>query len=72
MSLFRPLFLVSFFHTPKYRRLMKNALELKPEDLPVTIRLKSPEGTKVYVLLKTKQDRLLLNRPQETSKQYQL
>ena len=25
---------------------MKTALELKPEDLPVTIRLKSPEGSK--------------------------
>jgi hypothetical protein len=49
---------------------MKSALELKPEDLPVTIRLKSPEGTKVYVLLKTKQDRLLLNRPQEAGKSY--
>jgi hypothetical protein len=49
---------------------MKSALELKPEDLPLIIRLQSPEGTKVYVLLKTKQDRLLLNRPQEADQQY--
>jgi len=39
-------------------------LELKPEHLPVTIRLKAPEGTKEYILVKTKQDRLLLNKPQ--------
>lgn len=47
---------------------MANTLELKPEQLPVTIRLKSSEGTKVYVLVRTKQDRLLLNKPQEAAK----
>jgi hypothetical protein len=48
---------------------MKCALDLKPEDFPVIIRLKSSEGTKEYVLLKTKQNRLLLNKPQEAAKQ---
>jgi hypothetical protein len=48
---------------------MKYALDLKPEDFPVIIRLKSSEGTKEYVLLKTKQNRLLLNKPPEATKQ---
>jgi hypothetical protein len=46
---------------------MQNTLELRPEDLPVKIRLKSPEGTKEYLLVKTNQDRLLLNKPPESS-----
>lgn len=50
---------------------MKNTLELGPEDLPINIKLKSLDGTKEYVLLKTKRDRLLLNKPQEVSKQPQ-
>jgi len=48
---------------------MKHALDLKPEDFPVIIRLKSGEGTKEYILVKTKQDRLLLNKPQEAARQ---
>jgi len=51
---------------------VKNTLEFKPEDLPVSIRLRLAEGTKEYVLVKTKQDRLLLNKPLEVSKQSQL
>jgi hypothetical protein len=47
---------------------MSNALHLKPEDFPVVIRLRSTEGVKEYVLLKTKQDRLLLTKQPEPSK----
>ena len=50
---------------------MKKTLELGPEDLPINIKLKSLDGTKEYVLVKTKRDRLLLNKPQEVSKQPQ-
>ena len=46
---------------------MSKTLELKPEDLPVTVRLKLPEGEKEYILLKTKQDKLLLNKRIEVS-----
>ena len=46
---------------------MEKAIELKPEQLPLTIRLKGPEGIKEYVLIRTKQDRLLLNKPQEVT-----
>ena len=41
---------------------MTKRLELKPEDLPMTIRLDLPGDQKEYVLLKTKQDKLLLNK----------
>jgi hypothetical protein len=37
-------------------------LELEVADLPLMIRLKLQDQTKDYVLLKTKQDRLLLNK----------
>jgi len=37
-------------------------LELKPEQLPLLIRFKVGGETKEYVLLKTKQDKLLLNK----------
>lgn len=37
-------------------------LELKPEDLPIALRLKLPEGEKEYLLLRTKQNKLLLNK----------
>jgi hypothetical protein len=47
---------------------MYTTLEFTPEELPVTIRLKSQDGTKDYVLVRTKQDRLLLNKPQENTK----
>ena len=47
---------------------MKKTLELGPEDLPIKIKLKSLDWTKEYVLVKTKRDRLLLNKPQEVSK----
>jgi len=39
------------------------ALELKPEDLPMTVRLKTHSGSKDYVLVVTKQEKLLLNKP---------
>lgn len=38
-------------------------LELKPEDLPITVRLNTREGSKEYVLVMTKQEKLLLNKP---------
>jgi hypothetical protein len=41
------------------------SLELKPEDLPLMVKLKTREGTKDYVLLGTKQGKLLLNKPME-------
>ena len=47
---------------------MKNVLNLTPEDLPVTIRLRCPEGIKEYVLRKTKKDGLLVNKPLENPK----
>jgi hypothetical protein len=47
---------------------MNNTLEFSPEELPVSIRLKLPEGSKEYILVKTKQDRLLLNKPQEAAR----
>jgi hypothetical protein len=43
---------------------MDHPLDLKPEDFPLTVRLNLPNGIKEYVLVKTKQDRLLLNKPQ--------
>ena len=42
-------------------------LELKPEDFPLAIRLHVAGGSKQYVLVKTKQDKLLLNKPLENS-----
>jgi hypothetical protein len=47
---------------------MYKTLEFTAEELPVIIRLKSHDGTKDYVLVRTKQDRLLLNKPQESTK----
>jgi hypothetical protein len=38
-------------------------LELKREDFPVRVRLRVEGGWKEYVLVKTKQDKLLLNKP---------
>lgn len=40
------------------------AIELRPEQFPVIIRLKLGNDTKEYVLVRTKQDKLLLNKPQ--------
>jgi hypothetical protein len=37
-------------------------LELSSGDLPLSIRLNGVEGTKQYILIKTKQDKLLLNK----------
>jgi hypothetical protein len=37
-------------------------LELKPEDLPVRLQFRGPDGLKEYVLIKTKQGKLLLNK----------
>jgi len=42
-------------------------LELKPEEFPIAIRLKVTGGDKEYLLVKTKQDKLLLNKPVESS-----
>jgi hypothetical protein len=41
------------------------SLELKPEDLPITVKLRTQDGTRVYLLLGTKQGKLLLNKPAE-------
>jgi hypothetical protein len=41
-------------------------VELKPEDFPVMVRLHSPQGSKQYALIMTKQGKLLLNRPTES------
>jgi hypothetical protein len=38
-------------------------LELNPDQLPLIIRLKLSGKMKEYVLLKTRQDKLLLNKP---------
>lgn len=40
-------------------------LELTPDQLPLVLRLKLKDQVKEYVLLKTKQDKLLLNKPNE-------
>ena len=42
-------------------------IELKPVDFPLAIRLQVDGGSKQYVLVKTKQDKLLLNKPLENS-----
>jgi hypothetical protein len=39
------------------------SLELKPEDPPITVKLRTQDGTKDYVLIMTKQEKLLLNKP---------
>lgn len=44
-------------------------LELRREDLPVRVRLQVEGGWKDYVLVRTKQDKLLLNKPLDSSKQ---
>ena len=40
-------------------------LELKPEEFPITVRLRCREAVKEYVLIMTKQGKLLLNKPVE-------
>jgi hypothetical protein len=42
-------------------------IELKPEQLPLVIRLKADGQCRDYVLIRTKQDKLLLNRPNDVS-----
>jgi hypothetical protein len=42
-------------------------LQLRSEDFPLEIRLQLAGGLKQYVLVKTKQDKLLLNKPLENS-----
>jgi len=42
---------------------MMNTLELKPDQLPLIIRFRISGATKEYVLIRTKQDKLLLNKP---------
>jgi hypothetical protein len=37
-------------------------IELNPGDFPIVIRLKLPDEIREYLLVKTKQDKLLLNR----------
>lgn len=39
--------------------------EVRPEDLPLRIRLQQPCGMKDYLLIQTKQGKLLLNKPIE-------
>jgi len=41
-------------------------LELKPGDFPLGIRLQLVGGPRQYVLVKTKQDKLLLNKPPQS------
>jgi hypothetical protein len=50
---------------------MPRTIEFKPEDLPIKIHLTVAGEIKEYVLVKTKQDRLLLNKPQEASQVHQ-
>ena len=38
-------------------------MELKLEDLPLRVQLKTRQGTTEYVLIGTKQGKLLLNKP---------
>lgn len=40
-------------------------LDLKPEEFPITVRLRCRESVKEYVLIMTKQGKLLLNKPVE-------
>ena len=42
-----------------------SVIELRPEQLPLVIRLKTKDQAKDYVLIRTKQDKLLLNKPNE-------
>jgi len=44
-----------------------SVLELKPEQLPLVIRLKTDGQSREYLLIRTKQDKLLLNRPNDVS-----
>lgn len=37
-------------------------LELRPDQMPLVIRLKTKDQTRDYVLIKTRQDKLLLNK----------
>lgn len=39
--------------------------ELKSQDLPLRIRFEGPHGKKDYMLIQTKQGKLLLNKPVE-------
>jgi hypothetical protein len=41
---------------------MAKQLQLLPEDLPLKVTIKLPTGEKQYVLLRTKQGGLLLNK----------
>jgi hypothetical protein len=43
------------------------SIELRPEEFPLVIKLKLGKETKEYVLIKTRQDKLLLNKPTEVS-----
>ena len=42
-----------------------SVLELKPDQLPLVIKLKTKDHTREYVLIRTRQDKLLLNKPNE-------
>jgi hypothetical protein len=44
-----------------------SVLELNPNQLPLVIRLKTKDQTKDYLLIRTKQDKLLLNKPSEVN-----
>lgn len=45
----------------------RRVLELKPNDFPLAIVLRLVGGDKEYILVKTKQDKLLLNKPVENT-----
>jgi hypothetical protein len=44
-------------------------LQLKPQDFPLTVRLQTEGTPKEFILVRTKQNKLLLNRPVESASQ---
>ena len=62
-----PLILYCHASIRRYPRVAVKTLELRLEDLPLTVRLRLPDTEKEYVLLKTKKDKLLLVKPVEVS-----
>ena len=41
---------------------MSKTVKLRPEDLPMQLDFEGPEGLRKYVLIKTKQGKVLLNK----------
>lgn len=59
--------LLAHFLVVKFAEDDMKTLELKAQDFPLSIRLQTVGGSKQYVLVKTKQDKLLLNKPVENT-----